>query len=54
MPKSVEYDYKQLSVEMKNYKIKTNFVSSEGPKARANKTGINFMILIFIFVENCL
>ena len=26
----------------------------EGPKARTNKTSINFMILILIFVENCL
>ena len=38
---------------MKNYKIKTSFVSLEGPKARANKTGINFRIFILIFVENC-
>ena len=46
--------YRQLSVdiEMKNHKINTNFVSLEGPKARANKSGINFMILILIFVEN--
>ena len=27
---------------------------TEEPKARANKTFINFMILILIFVENCL
>ncbi len=39
---------------MKNFKIKTSFVSREGPKARADKTGINFMIFILIFVENCL
>ena len=26
----------------------------EGPKARANKSGIDFMIFILIFVENCL
>ena len=30
--------------ENKNYKIKTSYVSPEGPKARTNKTGINFMI----------
>ena len=29
---------------MKNDKIKTSFVSPEGPKARANKTGIDLMI----------
>ena len=28
---------------MKNYMIKLSFVSPEEPKARANKTGINFM-----------
>ena len=37
---------------MKNYKNKTSFISSEGPKAK--KTGINIMIFILIFVENCL
>jgi len=39
---------------MKNYKIKISFVSSKGPKARANKTSINFIIFISIFVKNCL
>ena len=39
---------------MKNYKIKTSFVSPEGSKARVYKTGINFRIFILIFVENCL
>ena len=39
-------------IKIKNYKIKNSFVRPEGPKARAYKTGINFMILIF--VENCL
>ena len=38
---------------MKNNKIKTSFVSPEGPKARATQTGINFMIIILMFVENC-
>ncbi len=39
---------------MKNYEenIKTNFVSPEGAKAQADKTGIIIMILILIFVEN--
>ncbi len=41
-------------IKMKNYKIKTIFVSPEGPEARANKTGINFMIFISIFVDNSL
>ena len=37
---------------MKNFKIKTSFVSTEGPKAQDNKTGINLMIFILIFVDN--
>ena len=37
---------------MKNFKIKTNFVIPEEPKAWTNKT-INIMISILIFVENC-
>ncbi len=37
---------------MKNYKIKTSFVSPEWPKAQAYKTGINSIILILIFEEN--
>ena len=39
--------YRQLSVDikMKNYMIKTSFVDSEGPKTRANITGINVIIL---------
>ncbi len=37
---------------MKNYKIKPSFVSPEGPKVFANKTGIIFLNLIL--VENCL
>ena len=32
---------------MKKYKIKTSFVSPEGPKARVEKTGIDFMIFIW-------
>ena len=39
---------------MKDNKIKTSFVSSEGLKARTDKTGINSMIFILIFVKNCL
>ena len=38
---------------MKNFKIKTSFESPDGPKARANKTNINNMIFILLFVENC-
>ena len=37
---------------MKNYKIKTSFVSPKGPIFRANKTGINFEIFILIFLGN--
>ena len=47
--------YRQFSaeIEMKNYKIKTSFVSNEarGQKARAKKNSINF---ILIDEENCL
>ena len=39
---------------MKNYTIKTSFVSPEGSKARVDKTGFNFMICVLIFVGNCL
>ena len=39
---------------MKNLKMETSLVSLEMPEGRTNKTGINFMILILIFVENCL
>ena len=38
---------------MKKYKIETCFGSPDIPKARDNKTGINFMITIKIFVGNC-
>ena len=34
--------------------IDSNFVRPEETKARANKTGINFMVFISIFVENFL
>ncbi len=33
---------------MKNYKIKTSFVTPEGPKAWANTNDINFSVLLFI------
>ena len=36
---------------MKDYKIKTSFVTTEGPAAKANITGNNFNILILLFVE---
>ena len=40
--------YRQVSadIKMKNNKNKTSFVNPEGPKAWANKTGINFIIFI--------
>ena len=40
-----------MDIKMKNYQTKTNFVIPQGLTARANKTGINFMIFIVIFVE---
>ena len=39
---------------MKNYMIKTSFIRPEGKKAIGNKTIINFMIFILIFVEKWL
>ncbi len=40
---------------MKNYNNKVSVLFSPGgPKAQAKKTGINFMIFILIFIENCL
>ena len=46
---------RQLSadIEMK-IKIKTSFVSPDGPKYQVNKTGINFMIMIFMSTKNSL
>ena len=40
--------YKQLSadIKIKNYKIKTSFVSTDWPKAQTNETGI--ILIIFI------
>ena len=51
---SIASYYRQLSADtkIKNLKIKTSFVSPEGPKARAKDTGNNINILILIFVEN--
>ena len=40
-----------MDIKMKNYQTKTNFVIPQGLTARANKTGINLMIFIVIFVE---
>ncbi len=39
--------YRQLfaDIKIKNYKVQISFISSEKPKDRANKTGINFMNL---------
>ena len=41
-------------IKMKNFKINFSFVGSERPKAKANETGINFLIIILSFVENYL
>ena len=42
-------------IQMINNRIKTSLIrSSEELKARPNKTGINFMIFILIFLKNCL
>ena len=38
---------------MKNYKINSIFVGPEGPKGRSSKTGIDFIIFILLFVDNC-
>ena len=38
---------------MKNCKIILSFVKPEGSEAGAIKTGINFMIFILLFEENC-
>ena len=48
--------YRQLSldIEIINYENKRSFVRPEKPKAQANKTGINFMLFILTFVDNCL
>ena len=48
--------YRQLSAGIirKKDKIKTIFVSPEVPKDQANKTGIDIMIFILIFMEKCL
>ncbi len=46
--------YRQLSadIKMKKYKIQTSFACQEGPEARTNKTGIDFIIFILLLVEN--
>ena len=47
--------FRQLSADIKmkkKYETKTGFVRPERLKIRANKTGINFMILILIFLGN--
>ena len=43
-----------MDITRNDYNIKTSVVSPAGLKALANKTGINLMIFIFIFMENCL
>ena len=49
------YHFATINADSKtiNYRIYPGFVSPEVPKARAND-GINFMIIILIFVKNCL
>ena len=42
--------YRQLSADINIKKLK--IVSTEGQKVQANKTCINFMIFILLFVEN--
>ena len=43
----------QLSadIKMKDYKIKTSLVRTNQSKARAHKTGFNFMIFILLYAE---
>ncbi len=43
--------YKQLS---ETRKIISSFVSPDWPIHQANKTNINFVIFILVFVANCL
>ena len=43
-----------MVIKMKNNKIKTSFGSIEGTKAWTNKTGIEFVISVLIYLENCL
>ncbi len=50
----IAYRQQSADIKVKNYKIKTSFVSSEGPKVWAIKTCFNSMIFILIFVENCM
>ena len=45
---SLHFRQRSVDIEMKNHKIKTSFLSHEGPKAWSNKTGINFIIFINI------
>ena len=52
----MDNSYRQLSVDIKikYYRIKASIASPEGPMVWANKTGINFMIFILMFMENLL
>ena len=46
-----------MDIKINSYKIKYSFVRHRGgggSKARLNKTGINIIIFILSFVENCL
>ena len=42
---------RQLSTYYKIFKIITSFVSPEVPRTWASKAGLNFMIIILIFVK---
>ena len=47
-----ELNKNSYSSDIKIKKLYDENQFCEGPKARANKTGNNFMIYILIFVEN--
>ena len=43
-----------IKIKIENDNNETSFVSTEGPKASTNKTGINLKIFISLFVAECL
>ena len=45
---------RKLNLKIMRFKNLTSFVRPKRPKARANKTGFDFMIFILMFLENCL
>ena len=40
-----------MDIKVKNFEIKTSFVR---PRALSNKTGVNFIIFILLFVKICI